>query len=75
MQTDSIFAGEKIYFDDGSELLLVGSLELSLFKHGVSCFSPVGKALHGKRAGNTVKVGGQKLSISKIESVDEGDVV
>jgi|GEM_PF-629289 len=67
--------GKKIHFDNNSFLVLVGSHELSLFTNSVSNNSLVGKALLGKRVGESVTISNQQLKIVKIESASKCDTI
>jgi transcription elongation factor GreA len=67
--------GKKIHFNNGTFLVMVGSLELSLFHDSISNSSPVGKSLLGKRAGEAIFINSQELEIVKIESISKADAI
>jgi transcription elongation factor GreA len=51
---------------DEKEFILVGSSETQFFPNGVSCETPVARALMGKKAGETVLVNNQPVKILSI---------
>jgi len=66
LDTISVGCRVKVYdveFDEEMEFSIVGSTEANSLKHKISNESPVGKALLGKKAGETVTVDTQAGSI------------